>query len=79
MTFLFAYFGPETSLPLASGIVAVAGFALMMGRKSFQFLGRRVRAVARWLVRSEPRFVAGRPSRKITGSPPRDHSPGLDR
>ena len=30
---LFAYFGPETTLPLTSAIAAVAGFGLMFGRQ----------------------------------------------
>jgi hypothetical protein len=29
---LFAYFGPETQLPLASAAAAVVGFVLMTGR-----------------------------------------------
>ena len=29
---VFAYFGPETTLPLASTLAVIAGFALAMGR-----------------------------------------------
>ena len=29
---IFAYFGPETTLPIASGVAAVAGFVLMGGK-----------------------------------------------
>ncbi len=33
---LFAYFGPETLLPLTSVLAAVAGFVLMFGRQVFR-------------------------------------------
>jgi hypothetical protein len=44
---IFAYFGPETSLPLASAATAVVGFALMVGRVSMAFMSRRLRAAHR--------------------------------
>ena len=44
---IFAYFGPETSLPLTSAATAVVGFALMMGRVSFAFITRRIRFARR--------------------------------
>ena len=34
---LFAYFGPDTMLPLASTLVAIAGFVLMCGRQAVRF------------------------------------------
>jgi hypothetical protein len=67
MMFLFAYFGPETTLPLASGIMTVVGFAFMMGRNSFSFLGRQIRGVAQRSSLAERQGVAGKPRRKIRG------------
>ncbi len=37
---LFAYFGPETTLPVVSAVAAVAGFVLMMGRVSKDWILR---------------------------------------
>ena len=34
---LFAYFGPETVLPLASVLATVFGVVMMFGRASFRF------------------------------------------
>jgi hypothetical protein len=52
---LFAYFGPETMMPVASIIAAVAGVAMMFGRSVFAFfrgVGRRI-----W-PRSRPKNAA---------------------
>jgi hypothetical protein len=38
---LFAYFGPETMMPVASVIAAVAGVAMMFGRNILLF-GRNI-------------------------------------
>ncbi|MHC5537166.1 hypothetical protein ACYOEI_02890 [Singulisphaera rosea] len=34
---IFAYFGPETMLPVTSIIATVAGIAMMFGRVAFRF------------------------------------------
>lgn len=44
---LFAYFGPETVLPLASVIATVFGVVMMFGRASF----RIALAPFRWLMK----------------------------
>jgi hypothetical protein len=47
---LFAYFGPETMMPVASVIVAVAGVVMMFGRNVIGFgrnLIRRIRPGSR--------------------------------
>lgn len=44
---LFAYFGPETMLPLASVIATVVGTVLMFGRSSF----RLALAPFQWLMK----------------------------
>lgn len=42
---LFAYFGPETFLPLTSVIAAVAGVVLMFGRNSIRFIVQGARSL----------------------------------
>ena len=68
MLMLFAYIGPETMMPLASGIAAIVGVFLMFGRSVmliFRNVTRKVGAV----------FV-----RKGAGSPRRvDLPPSLAR
>ena len=59
MTVIFAYFGPETTLPVASVLAAVVGFVMMIGRGSISMLGR-------WLRISETGREAG-PSRRPSG------------
>ncbi|GIW88207.1 MAG: hypothetical protein KatS3mg108_2531 [Isosphaeraceae bacterium] len=41
---LFAYFGPETVMPLASIVAAIAGAALMFWRNLVYFAKRIIRA-----------------------------------
>lgn len=36
---LFAYFGPETLLPITSVIAGVAGVLMVLGKNTFRFLG----------------------------------------
>jgi hypothetical protein len=48
----FAYFGPETTLPLASVLAASLGFLMMMGRGSLRVVMRVVQAAF-------PRLKAG--------------------
>jgi hypothetical protein len=40
---MFAYFGPETTLPVASALAAVVGFVLMVARMSRGAVGRLLR------------------------------------
>jgi hypothetical protein len=42
---LFAYFGPETMMPVASVIAAVAGVVLMFGRNVVVFSRNLVRGI----------------------------------
>jgi hypothetical protein len=42
---LFAYFGPETPLPLVSAFAAIVGFAVLAGRTT-------LRTVSMWVRRS---------------------------
>jgi hypothetical protein len=44
---LFAYFGPETTLPLLSMLAMVSGAVLMVGRVSRRHVVRWARAIAR--------------------------------
>ncbi len=56
-TLVFAYFGPETLLPVTSIVATIVGIVMMLGRGSFRFilqffrralrLRRRVAAVSR--------------------------------
>jgi hypothetical protein len=62
---IFAYFGPETSLPLASGVMAIVGFAFMMGRRCYYFVGNRLRGVSRWFGPTELEVGSSRAPRRI--------------
>lgn len=42
---LFAYFGPETMMPVASVIAAAAGVVMMFGRNILQFGRGMIRKV----------------------------------
>ena len=44
---LFAYFGPETTLPLASVLAGVLGVVMMFGRATLRVLARPFRALLR--------------------------------
>ncbi len=61
----FAYFSPETLLPVGSILASVAGIAMMLGRGSMRFLIRGVRRYVRpsaWVAgasRPHFRFRAG--------------------
>jgi hypothetical protein len=72
MMFIFAYFGPETTLPLISGIMAVVGFAFVMGRNGFYFLGRWFRGVAGRLGLAQRPVSGARTPRKISDLAPAD-------
>jgi hypothetical protein len=60
---LFAYFSPETLLPVGSIIATVAGVGMMLGRGSLRFLFRAFRRFARpstWIAGvSRPHFRLG--------------------
>lgn len=45
-TLLLGYFGPETTLPVASAVAATVGFFLTVGRFFFSGVTRRLRG---WL------------------------------
>ena len=62
VSLIFAYFGPETTLPFASGIVAVVGFVFMVGRNGLNYVGRKLRRALRF---GKPPEVVGRASRKV--------------
>jgi hypothetical protein len=44
---LFAYFGPEVTLPVASVLAGALGFIMMVGRAPFRFIGRLFRGGSR--------------------------------
>jgi hypothetical protein len=50
---IFAYFGPETTLPLTSALAAVFGFVLMFGQRARFFIAA--------LIRNKRNGNAGRP------------------
>lgn len=53
---LFAYFGPETMLPLTSGVAGVIGALLVLGRRFWGVAARRVRVVTKLVVSRKTRF-----------------------
>jgi hypothetical protein len=60
---LFAYFSPETLLPVGSILATALGVAMMLGRGSVRFLFRALRRFARpssWIAGvSRPHFRFG--------------------
>lgn len=62
----FAYFGPETTLPLASVLAASLGFLMMMGRGSLRFAARFGRAAVRLGEKSRSKATSA-PSRRAAG------------
>jgi hypothetical protein len=48
----FAYFTPETALPVATAVSAVLGLGLLVIRAPIRFVGQGARRAARW-VRSK--------------------------
>lgn len=60
--FLFAYFSPETMLPLSSLIATVVGFALLVKRSTVRFVARCCRE-ALWAMR--PRSAPSSPHLRI--------------
>jgi hypothetical protein len=63
----FAYFGPETTLPLASVLAASLGFVMMMGRGSLRFVVRVARAAAARLGANSKSKAASTASHLATG------------
>lgn len=53
---LFAYIGPETTLPLMSVVVSVVGAALIFGRSSIQFVKNRARTMLGKKTTSNPQW-----------------------
>jgi hypothetical protein len=49
-TLLFAYFAPETLLPVTSIVATIAGILMMLGRGSVRFM---LQCVRRWLRRKD--------------------------
>ncbi len=70
---IFAYFGPETVLPLTSIVAAAVGVIMMFGRNSFRFALMFVRRAYRFLTRGfrERRLE---PRRATIGSQPRSRT-----
>ena len=62
----FAYFGPETTVPLASVLAASLGFLMMMGRGSIRFASRVIRGSLRWFDPAS-REQAARPHLRLSG------------
>ena len=66
---IFAYFGPETVLPLTSIVAAAVGVVMMFGRNSLRFALMFARRASRFLAkgfrgrRPEPRraTIGGQP------------------
>ena len=58
---IFAYFSPETLLPVGSVVATVLGLVMMLGRGSLRFLirscGRLLRSSARIAGVSRPHFA----------------------
>jgi hypothetical protein len=50
---IFAYFGPETMLPITSGIAAVFGVFLMFGRQILFMIVRSLARVGRMFRRGQ--------------------------
>jgi hypothetical protein len=44
---IFAYFGPETTLPLASVLAGILGVLMMFGRAASRLLARPLRVLLR--------------------------------
>jgi hypothetical protein len=47
LTVLFAYVGPEVTLPVASVLASLIGFVMVVGRAPFRFAARALRITAR--------------------------------
>jgi hypothetical protein len=55
---IFAYFTPETTLPVATLLSAILGFGLLVVRAPLRVVGKGLRHVARWV---QPRFAPSEP------------------
>lgn len=80
---IFAYFGPETVLPLTSTLAAVAGVALMFGRQTFRVLATVVTGVSgrssRGKAAPRPRRATLRPDAASTPRPSAHPTSAADR
>jgi hypothetical protein len=45
--FVFAYVGPDTMLPVVSGLAGLTGFVMMFGRRAWDWAARRVPRLTR--------------------------------
>jgi hypothetical protein len=45
--FLFAYVGPEVTLPVASALASLIGLVMVVGRAPFRFAARALRITVR--------------------------------
>jgi hypothetical protein len=52
---IFAYFGPETVLPLTSIVAAALGVVMMFGRNSFRFAMMLGKRAARFVTKGRTR------------------------
>ncbi len=55
---LFAYFGPETLLPITSVIAGVVGVLMVLGKNTFRFLGLIWSGLWRMVRPNEPSVPA---------------------
>lgn len=60
---LFAYFGPETFLPLTSVLAGAVGVMLMFGRTSWRFAKDGAKALARGLGLAKKSNIGTTPRR----------------
>jgi hypothetical protein len=79
---IFAYFSPETLLPVGSILATVLGVAMMLGRGSLRFLFRTFRRIATpsaWIAGvSRPHFKLGQASEHQTARNIESKSQSLD-
>lgn len=64
---VFAYFGPETTLPLASVLAASLGFLMMMGRGSLRFVTRLARSAVSRLGKKSMSKASPTPAHRAAG------------
>ena len=55
---IFAYFGPETVLPVTSIVATVIGVVMMMGKNSIYWIYSSVKGAVRFCLRMGPETTA---------------------
>jgi hypothetical protein len=77
-TLIFAYFGPETFLPLTSIVAAVVGVVMMFGRNTIRFVLYLVGRIVpgRGTLEAQPRRRPGQLRRGGEGASRRDAAVG---